>query len=112
MKTVVAGLLWIAITGVAVLAAAQAPDATTLSLHGTLAGYDATTGSLSVTTRTGTVSLTLTPATRIRQGRHEIDAITLEQLNGYRAVVRYSESAGKRILQSIHVAERKDPPRP
>jgi len=113
MKTVLAGLLWIAIAGVGVLAAAQAPpEATTLSLRGTLAGYDATTHALTMTTRSGTVSLTLTSATRIRQGRHEIDAMTLEKLAGFRAVVRYSESAGNRILQSIHVVEKKETPRP
>jgi hypothetical protein len=113
MKTVLAGLLWIAITGVGPVAAAQAPpDATTLSMRGTLAGYDSTTRTLSVTTRRGTVSLTLTPATRIRQGRHEIDPMTLEKLTGFRAVVRYSESAGNRILQSIHVVEKKETPQP
>jgi hypothetical protein len=113
MKTVLAGLLWIAIAGVAVHVAAQAtPDATTLSMRGMLEGYDSATRTLSVTTRSGTVRLTLVPATRIRQGRHEIDVVTLEKLNGYRAVVRYSESAGKRILQSIHVVEKKDGPRP
>jgi hypothetical protein len=109
MKTLLAGLLWIAIAGVAVHVAAQTmPEATTLSMRGTLEGYDSATRILSVTTRSGIVSLIVVPATRIRQGRHEIDVTALEKLNGYRAVVRYSESAGKRILQSIHVVENKD----
>jgi hypothetical protein len=113
MKTVLAGLLWIAIAGVAVHVAAQTtPDATTLSMRGTLQGYDSATRTLSVTTRSGTVGLTLVPATRIRQGRHEIDVMTLETLIGYRAVVRYSESADQRILESIRVVEKKDGMRP
>jgi hypothetical protein len=113
MKTVLAGLLWIAIAGVAVHGAAQTtPGATTVSMRGTLQGYDSATRTLSMATRGATVSLTLAPTTRIRLGRQEIDALMLEKLNGYRAVVRYSESAGVRILQSIHVVERRDAARP
>jgi hypothetical protein len=113
MKTLLVVGLWIAIAGLCVDAGVQAaPDATTLSIRGTLAGYDSTTRTVSVTTRSGTVRLTLVSATRIRQGRHEIDGSALEQLTGYRAVLRYSESAGSRVLQSIHVAEKSEVPQP
>jgi hypothetical protein len=109
MKTILAMLLWIAIAGSGAGAMVQAvPDTTTLSMRGTLARYDATTRRLALTTRSGMVTLTLVPTTRIRQGRHEIDVTTLEKLTGYRAVVRYSESTGSKILQSIHVLEKSD----
>jgi hypothetical protein len=109
MKTLLAILLWIAIAGSGVRAIGQAmPDTTTLSLRGTLERYDATTRRLALTTRSGMVTLTVVPTTRIRQGRHEIDVTTLEQLHGYRAVVRYSEAAGSKILQSIHVLDKND----
>jgi hypothetical protein len=107
MKTLLFMCLWFAITGLCLDAGVQAaPDATTVSMRGTLAGYDSTTRTVTVTTRGGTVTLTMVPATRIRQGRHELDGSALAQLIGYRAVLRYSESAGGRVLQSIHVAEK------
>ena len=86
MKTLLVVWLLIPIAGLCLDAGVQAaPDATTLSMRGTLAGYDATTRTVSMTTRSGTVSLTLVAATRIRQGRHEIDSAALERLTGYRA---------------------------
>jgi hypothetical protein len=110
MRAVVAALLWIAIAGQGVHAVDQpTPETTTLSMRGTLEKYDSTTQTLSVMTRAGTVRLLLVSATRIRQGRHEIDATALEKLTGYRAVVRYSESAGGRVLRSIHVLESERP---
>jgi hypothetical protein len=80
-------------------------------MRGTLQRYDAATRTLALTTRRGTVTLTLVATTRIRQGRNQVDATALDKLSGYRAVVRYSESAGSRILQSIHVLENSDTPR-
>jgi hypothetical protein len=112
MRTVCAALLWIVCTGPGVHAAAQAmPDTMTFSMRGTLEKYDSTTQTLSVMTRGGAVRLTLVSSTRIRQGRHDIDATALEKLAGFRAVVRYSESAGGKVLQSIHVLEKSGTPR-
>jgi hypothetical protein len=109
MKTVVAVLLCVALAAPVVQAMAQTvPDATTLSMRGTLDGYDATRQIVLVMTRSGTVRLTLVATTRIRQGRREIEPVALARLNGYQAVVRYSESAGIKILQSIHVLDKKE----
>jgi hypothetical protein len=107
MKTGLVILLSMVLASPGAVAIAQAiPDTTTLSMHGTLDAYDSMTQTLSVATRRGTITLRLVAATRIRQGRREIDAAALEKLHGYRAVVRYSESAGTRVLQSIHVLEK------
>jgi hypothetical protein len=108
-QMLLAVLLSAAIEASTVDAIAQtAPDATSLSLRGTLEQYDSTTRTVSVTTRSGTVTLTVVPTARIRQGRHEIDATTLAKLHGYRVVVRYAESAGTKLLQSIHVLDKSD----
>jgi hypothetical protein len=80
-----------------------ASASTALRMRGTIDKYDATTRMLSLKTADGTLPLSVPPAVRIRQDRHDIEAITLQELSGYRAAVRYSESGGNRTAESIHV---------
>ena len=83
--------------------ASLGPSATTLRMGGTIDKYDASTGDAVAVDveRHGAVPLASTA--RIRQGWHRIDAAELEKLAGYRAAVRYSESGGRKAVESIHV---------
>ena len=79
------------------------PSSTTLTMRGTIQKYDSSTRILSVSTANGTAQFDLAPTARIRQGLHKVDAVQLEKLSGYAAAVRYSESEGKRNVESVHV---------
>jgi len=83
---------------------AQAPSAaTTLSLRGTIDKYEVSSRTLSLATSSGTVRLSLASTTRVSQGGHKVEAEELQRLAGERATVRYTESAGARVVQSVHV---------
>jgi len=82
------------------------PDSTTLTMRGTIEKYEASTRILSLSTASGAVRFPLASTARIRQGWHKIDASELEKFSGYRAAVRYSESGGKKTVESVHVLER------
>src|SRR5471032_1990148 len=74
------------------------PASTTLRMRGTIDKYDASTRTLSLSTSKGTMQFPLASTARIRQGWHQIDASALEKLAGRRAAIRYSESAGNKIV--------------
>ena len=83
---------------------AQAPPAaTTLSVRGTIDKYEPSSRTLSLATSSGTVRLPLASTTRVSQGGHSVDAVELQKLAGERATVRYTESGGTRIVESVHV---------
>ena len=79
------------------------PASTTLTMRGTIEKYEASTRILSLSTANGTVQFLLASTARIRQSWHKIVASDLEKLSGYRAAVRYSESGGKKTVESVHV---------
>lgn len=76
---------------------------TTLRMRGIVGGYEASTRILSLSTSNGTLRFPLAPTARIRQDSQQIDAAALQQLAGYRAAVRYSESGGQKTVESVHV---------
>lgn len=77
--------------------------ATTLRMRGIIHKYDASTRTLSLRTPDGIRQVQLAPAIPIRHGWEDIEATELEKLAGYRAAVRYSESGGHKIAESVHV---------
>ena len=83
----------------------QAPaiDSMTVSVRGTIERFDPATRILSLSTAYGTVQLPVPPSTRIRQGRHKVEAAELRKLTGNRATVRYTESGGRKSVESVHV---------
>jgi hypothetical protein len=92
-------------------AAQSAP--TTLRMGGTIDKYETSTRMLSLSTATGTVQLPLASTARIGrgpvgQGPQRIEASELQKLTGYRAVIRYSESHGKKTVESIRVFEKNE----
>ena len=85
--------------------------ATTLRVGGTIDKYDVSTRVLSLMTSTGTVQFPLASTARIGTGPigrspQRIEASELQKLSGFRAVIRYSESHGKKTVESIRVFEK------
>jgi type 1 fimbria pilin len=83
---------------------AQAPPAaTTLSVRGTIDKYDASSRTLSLSTANGVVRLPLAATTRVRQAGRTVEAQALQKLTGDHATVRYTETDGNRVVESVHV---------
>jgi len=81
----------------------SAPPSTTLSVRGTIDKYDATSRTLSLSTSNGSLQLPLSSTTRIRRGWRKLDPAELQKLAGDAATVRYTESGGNKIVESVHV---------
>jgi len=94
-------------TGAKNPAASATPAPTTLSVRGTIGSYDPLTRTLSLSTSNGTVQLAVSPTTRIRRGSSKAEPAELQALTGDRATVRYTEGAGWKAVESIHVFEEK-----
>jgi len=77
--------------------------ATTLRVRGTIDKYDQSARVLVLTTPTGTLRFPVAPTTRIRQGWHDVAPADLPKLAGDHATVRYTESSGTKIVESVHV---------
>jgi len=77
--------------------------ATTLSVRGTIDKYDRLTRILVLSTPTGTLQFPVAPTTRIRRGWHKVDPADLPALAGDRATIRYTESSGDKVVESVHV---------
>jgi len=82
------------------------PSPTTLLMRGTIEKYDASHRILSLSSSTGTVQFPVPLTVRIRKGWHRLDAPALETMLGLRAAVRYSQSGGEKILESVHVFDK------
>jgi hypothetical protein len=85
------------------VAQSTVPASTTLRMRGTIEKYDPSTRILSISTPNAIVQFPIVVTARIRRGWLKIAASDLEQLSGYRAAVRYSESLGIKTVESIHV---------
>jgi hypothetical protein len=89
------------------------PAPTTLRMRGTIDKYETSTHMLSLSTATGPVQLPVASTARmgrgpIGRGPQRIDESELQKLAGYRAVIRYSESHGKKTVESIRVFEKNE----
>jgi hypothetical protein len=104
MKKTLPVLLLLAMLAPGARVFGQAPPAsTTLRVRGTIDKYEASTRTLSLSTSSGTVQLPLATTTRISQGGHRVDALELQKLAGDHATVRYTESGGNKVVESVHV---------
>jgi hypothetical protein len=92
-------------SGVGVSAQAP-PAATTLSVRGTIDNYEPSSRTLSLSTSSGTLKFPVSSATRISQAGHKVEAAELQKLAGDHATVRYTDSGGNRIVESVHVFEK------
>ncbi|HXH06053.1 MAG TPA: hypothetical protein VNI83_05610 [Vicinamibacterales bacterium] len=82
---------------------AKAQAEKVLVASGSIAGYDAATNTLTVKTSKGEERFTLTSSTRIREGNRTLSSADLQGLTGREATVRYSESGGQRVVQSVRI---------
>jgi hypothetical protein len=82
------------------------PSSTTLMMRGTIEKYDASTRILSLSSSNGTVRFPVPSTVRIRKGWHRLDAAGLAKLTGFRVAVRYSQSGGEKVLESVHVFDK------
>jgi hypothetical protein len=98
-----AGQIGVATSSDALSAPSQS---TTLRVAGLIEKYDASSRMLSLTTSTGTMQFPVASPVRIRLRGRQIDAAALENLSGYRAVVRYSEARGNKTVDSISVLDK------
>jgi hypothetical protein len=80
--------------------------ATTLRVRGTIDEYDLNTRILSLSTQTGPERFPVAPTARIRRGSKRVEASDLKGFAGYRAAVRYAESAGIRTVVAVNVLEK------
>jgi hypothetical protein len=87
-------------------ATATQAASTTLILRGTIDKYDPSTRILSLSTPSGTLQFAVAATVRIRKGWHHLEPAGLEQFSGFHASVRYSQSGGKQILESVHVFDK------
>jgi hypothetical protein len=84
--------------------APSAPAAgTTVRITGTIEKYDASTRTLTLSTLKGAVRFVLAPVTRIRRDGKTAGVSDLDKLVGLRAAIRYSELAGNKTADSVHV---------
>jgi type 1 fimbria pilin len=104
MKKSLAVLLLSAMLAPAASVLAQAPPAsTTLSVRGTIDAYDASSRTLALATSSGTVRFPVASTTRISQGGRKVEASELQKLAGNHVTVRYTESDGHKVVESVHV---------
>jgi hypothetical protein len=102
-KTLTVLLLSAVLAGGASVFAQGPPVSTTLSVRGTIDKYDASSRTLSLSTSGGTVRFPVAATARISQGGRKVDASELEKLAGNHATVRYTESDGTKVVESVHV---------
>jgi hypothetical protein len=76
---------------------------TPLRLTGTLQTYDSDERFVAVETASGKVRLSVTPESRIRQGRRTVDASVLGTRIGSTVVVRYVEAERGRVVVSLTI---------
>ena len=94
----------VVISGLVVFAQAPSPTPSTmLRTRGTVERYEASTRTLTLATADGSVQFPLVSTTRVRRDGETMDAAELAKLSGYRAAVRYTDAAGRKTVESIHV---------
>jgi hypothetical protein len=84
----------------------SAPKAATTATHsltGTLEKYDASGNSIVVNTGKGTETLSLASDSSIRMGAAHVAPADLTAHTGQRVKVRYSETNGQRMVQTLQV---------
>jgi hypothetical protein len=79
-----------------------------LRLRGTIESYDPLTRTLSLSTLSGMLRLPVAQSARVGRGAQRLEASDLRDLAGYRAAVRYSESAGSKTIESVNVFEKSE----
>jgi len=87
----------------AAVKATKAPKATVITASGTVSKFDAASNTLTVTTAKGDVSFVVDSAASITANGKKVMASDLPSHVGHKVVVRYTESNGQKMAQSVRV---------
>ena len=83
---------------------AKAAKATSITATGTVAKFDAASNTLTVTTAKGDVSFVVDSTASVTAGGKKVMASDLPSHVGNKVTVRYSESGGQKMAQSVRVS--------
>lgn len=113
-RTLTAAIAVVALAGPAIAAQtrhARAPKSRPMATAGTatvatgkIVKFNAASNSVTIATPTGEQEFVLGASSRIREGSRSLVAADLEKLTGREATVRYTESNGQNMVQSLGVA--------
>ena len=88
----------------AAVAKTKAPKATVITASGTVSKFDAASNALTVTTPKGDVSFMVDSTASITANGKKVMASDLPSHVGHKVVVRYTESNGQKMAQSVRVS--------
>lgn len=71
---------------------------------GKIVKFDASANTVTIATSGGEQQFVLNSSSKIREGSKSLAAADLEKLAGHRATIRYTESNGQKMVQSLGVA--------
>ena len=78
--------------------------ATSITATGTVAKFDAASNTLTVTTAKGDVSFVVDSTASVTAGGKKVMASDLPSHVGHKVTVRYTESGGQKMAQSVRVS--------
>jgi len=90
----------------------QKPAAQTAQVTGTLTNFDSASNTLTLSTPNGEETFTIGSTTMLHQGRKVITTSDLGNLAGHNVTVRYAESAGKKMVETVDISRRRATPKP
>ena len=88
------------------------PAAQTTQVTGTLTNFDSASNTLTLSTLNGEETFTIGSTTGLHQGRKVITTSDLASLAGHNVTVRYVESAGEKMVQTVDISRRGNAPKP
>ena len=88
----------------AAVAKTKAPKATAITASGTVSKFDAASNTLTVTTSKGDVSFMVDSTASVTANGKKVMASDLPSHVGHKVVVRYTESNGQKMAQSVRVS--------
>jgi hypothetical protein len=84
----------------------RTPAAQTSQVTGTLTNFDSASNTMTLSTLNGEETFTIGPTAMLHQGRKVLMTSDLANLTGHNATVRYAESAGQRMVDTVDVSRR------
>ena len=88
----------------AVAKTSKVPKATVITASGTVSKFDAASNTLTVTTSKGDVSFMVDTTASVTANGKKVMASDLPSHLGHKVVVRYTESNGQKMAQSVRVS--------
>jgi hypothetical protein len=83
---------------------AKAPKVTVITTTGTVSKFDAASNTLTVTTAKGDVAFMVDSSASVTANGQKVAAADLPSHVGHKVTVRYTESGGQKMAQSVRVS--------